>query len=103
MYSNYIESTSRSDATAGLLRMADCQEQYVLRTNAASYTTNVASICGEDTKQGYYKLSVVSADASSYVLQAVAVNTGPQAGDVGCNTLKLSSTGLKTPAECWVE
>lgn len=103
MYSDYITTTSRSDATAGLLRMADCQEQYVLRTNAASYTTDVNSVCGEDTKQGYYKLSVVSADASSYVLQAVAVGTGPQASDAGCNNLKLTSTGLKTPAECWVE
>ena len=103
MYNDYITTSSRSDATAGLLRMADCQEQFVLRTNAAAYTTTVASVCGEDTEHKYYKLSVLSADASSYVLQADAVGTGPQANDTGCTTLRLTSTGLKTPAECWVE
>jgi len=102
MYTDYIKSTSRLDATAALRRLADCQEQYVLRTNAASYTSDI-NVCGEDTSSGYYKLSVFSADASGYVLHAVAVSTGPQADDTGCTTLVLTSTGLMTPTECWAK
>jgi len=58
---------------------------------------------GEDTEFGYYKVSVLSADANGFVLQATAVPGKAQEGDTGCEVLTISSTGLKTPPECWVK
>jgi len=106
-YQNYITTTSRSDATSALQRMADAQEQYVLRTNAGSYTTNTALIGGSETERGYYTLSVESADASSYVLKATAITTERQANDFegtqDCRELTLNNARIKTPAICWVK
>jgi len=106
-YENYITKTTRSDATSALQRMADAQEQYVLRTNAASYTTDVSLIGGDQTERGYYTLSVESADASTYVLKATAVTTGRQANDIdgalNCTELTLTNARVKAPAGCWVK
>jgi len=106
-YQNFIQKTGRADATSALQRMSDLQVQYVLRNNAGSYTTNVALIGGANTEHGYYTLSVVSATASTYKLQAVADPAGPQAGDkegaVDCTVLTLTDAFVKTPAECWVK
>lgn len=106
-YQNYIQKAGRSDATNGLQRMSDLQVQYVLRNNAGAYTTNVALIGGADTEHKYYTLSVVSATAGSYKLQAVADPAGPQANDkegaVDCTTLTFTDAFVKTPAECWVK
>jgi len=106
-YQDYISRTSRSDATKALQRMADAQEQFVLRNNASSYTTDVSLIGGSQTEHGYYTLSVVSADASTYVLQATAIGSERQINDIDgaldCRTLTLSNTMIKTPAGCWVK
>lgn len=102
-YSNYLLRTGRGDATKALGNMIDKQEKYVLRNNAASYTSNLAILGGEDTEFGYYKLSVLSADANGFVLQATAIPGESQDGDTGCEILTISSTGLKTPPECWVK
>jgi len=106
-YQNYIVTTSRSDATGALQRMADAQEQYVLRTNAGSYTTDTSLIGGSETERGYYTLSVVSATASTYVLKATAITTERQANDVegalDCRELTLNHARIKTPAACWVK
>jgi len=106
-YQNFLHRSGRGDATKALGNMIDKQEKYVLRNNAGSYTSDVVILGGEDTEFGYYKVSVLSADANGYVLQATAVVGGPQENDMqgatDCSTLTISSTGLKTPAECWVK
>ena len=106
-YQNYLQTTGRGDAYKALGRMLDKQEHYVNRNNAASYTTDVSLVGGEDTEHGYYKISVISADSKEVVLQAKAVVGGPQENDmegsVDCSTLTISSTGARTPPECWVK
>ena len=102
-YQDYLHKTGRGDATKALGIMIDKQEKYVLRNNASSYTTDMAILGGIDTEFGYYTLSVVSADANGFVLQATAVPGESQEGDTGCEILTISSTGLKTPPECWVK
>jgi len=102
-YQDYLHVTGRADATKALGKMIDKQQHYVLRNNATSYTNNLTLIGGEDTEFGYYKISVVSADANGFVLEATAVPGKAQEGDVGCTVLTISSTGVKTPPECWVK
>lgn len=106
-YQDYLQKSGRADATAGLQRMADLQEQYVLKLNAVEYTLDETNVGGEDTERGYYKLSVKSATAVGYTLEAVAVSTGPQANDTqngtSCTTLTITHELKKTPAACWVK
>lgn len=103
MYKNYVKSSNREDAYGALLRMRDAQEQYMLRNNAAAYTTDETLIGGTNTEHDYYTVTVQSADASGFVLQAVAVVGGPQEFDAPCTTITLSSTGARGPATCWPE
>ena len=106
-YGAYLQRTSRSDATDALVKMAACQESFVLRTNSATYSTDANAVCGDATEFGYYTLSVASASATGFVVQATAVVGGPQDDDndgvLDCRTLTLSNTGVKTPADCWVK
>ena len=97
-YGAYVQNSNRSDATAALLRMADQQEQFVLRNNAGSYSTTMTF----DSERGYYALSVESADATGFVLQAVADPAGPQASDTDCTTITINNANVKLPADCWV-
>lgn len=103
MYNDYLTRVSRGDCTNALERMAGKQEELVLRMNGGNYASAVTNIGGSGTKSNYYEVSVVSSSASGYVLQCDAVAGGPQASDATCTTMTLSSTGLKSPAECWVE
>lgn len=103
MYGSYIRETYRGDATISLIRMAGQQEEMYLRLNGGAYQATVANIGGSASDNGYYELSVVSADDTGFVLQADAVVGRGQDKDTGCTTIKLSSTGLKTPLECWKE
>lgn len=109
MYADYAVRTGRTDAFTALLRMADKQEHFVLRNNGGSYATNaqINSVGGASTEKGYYDISITSANASGYTLQADAIVGGPQENDMegvtDCSTLTLNSAGQKTPAACWVQ
>lgn len=101
MYGDYLTKASRSDCASALEKMATKQEELVLRMNGGNYTTDVTNIGGSDTANGYYTVSVASADDKGFVLQCTAASPSPQANDTGCTTMQLSSTGLKTPTACW--
>ena len=101
MYGDYLTRTYRGDCANALQRMAGKQEELMLRMNGGNYTTDVTNIGGSSTKNGYYTVSVKSADAKGFVLQCDAVAGGPQENDTACKTLTFSSTGLKAPAGCW--
>jgi len=102
-YQNYMLVTSRSDATKALGKLVDLQEHRVLRTNAGSYDAGMTM----ETEFGYYKVTTISADAKGFVLEARAIAGEAQEGDiidgVDCTVLTISSTGVKTPPECWVK
>lgn len=51
--------------------------------------------------EGFYEISVVSATALTYSLQAVALTGSAQANDAGCTTLTLNHLGEKSPVDCW--
>lgn len=106
VYVGYVQETSRSDATAALLKMSDEQEQRALRLNLP-YTDDESVIGGVNTSNGYYTLEVSTLTATGYTLTATAVTTGPQAGDndgtLDCTVISITSAGVKTPADCWVK
>lgn len=115
-YQNYVLQARRADAKTGLLDLAAREERY-LSLNPTGYSTVAANL-------GYaafpvnlgtgatpdYQMSVVSATATSYVLQAVP--QGGQTNDTTCGTYQLDNLGnqfnipaaggpAQTVAGCW--
>lgn len=105
VYVGYVQTTSRSDATAALLKMSSEVEQKAMRLNE-SYIDAVPGVPGV-SERGYYTLSSSAVTATGYTLTATAVTTGPQASDndgtLDCRVISITSAGVKTPPDCWVK
>jgi len=103
-YDRFMKKARRTDAMAALEIMASRQERMFVQNNA--YTTLLGSVGGSGTEDNYYVLSIDSADANGFILTAAAVPGEPQATDTNtddgdCTVLKISSTGARTPPDCW--
>lgn len=104
-YQSYTQKARRASAHTALEDAAQRQEQFFL--DARSYTTTAGSgglNVSATTAGGHYTLSVAAAAAACpinrcYVLEAVP--QGTQADDAGCNPIRLTSSGERSPAECW--
>ena len=90
-YDSYMKKSRRADAKVALTTMADHQERYYLQNN--TYTTAISAVGGATTKEGYYTLSIDSADVNGFQLTATAI--GEQLNDTDCPLMYLSSTGAK--------
>ncbi len=111
-YTEYVLRAKRGDAKAGLLSLQLAQEKY--RANCKEYADVIGGTydCGTATytmgsgsstsPDGYYNLSIVSADGSSYSLKADPIHT-----DATCNNLFINQDGTKTEdgtsdaTSCW--
>lgn len=104
-YQNQVRRSNRTDAYTALTQMANQQEKWYLANN--TYTTNAANLgrmlTGAIflTDEGYYQLTIPTGNATAFTLTATAVASSTQAGDTACTPLTLTSTGQKTPAQCW--
>ena len=103
-YDEFMKKARRTDAKAGLTKMASRQERFQQQND--TYTTNTGSVGGTGTIDNFYVLSIDSADINGFALTATAVAGGPQASDTttddgDCTVMQMTSTGLKTPAACW--
>ncbi len=102
-YQNQVRRSNRADAITALTAMANAQERFYLANNTYATTTpplGFAAGAGNSLR-GFYTLTVAAANATQFTLTATAVAGGSQAGDTGCTVLNLTSTGQKTPANCW--
>lgn len=102
-YTQYLIRGSRAAAQSFMLDASNKQEQYLLdaRTyaapaNNAEFSTLGLSVPAEVS--AFYNLSVASATATTYTLQAVPIAGTRQASD---DTLRLNQAGAKTPADKW--
>lgn len=126
-YQRNIQAGNRSVAQAGLLDLANRQEQFYLdnRTYSASLTdlgfpaalvfgnggvsamavNNNQTLVASDSPQRIYVIQVMAATQTDFTVAAVP-QLG-QADDVECGTFALTGTGLRTVsgtwpvAECW--
>jgi type IV pilus assembly protein PilE len=107
-YDSYMKKSRRADAKVALSKMADHQERYYLQNN--TYSAAVNDVGGATTDEGYYTLSINSADVNGFQLTATAVPGGQQANDTDCLLMYLSSTGAREsgaapgggdPKNCW--
>lgn len=105
-YSDYVTRSKRADGKTALVAMQLEQEKY--RANNPEYAST-AAILGFATASpdGYYTLSVSSANASSYSLVADPIEA--EHNDPVCNNLVINQDGDKNAtgnaadpvATCW--
>ncbi|MGH8523723.1 MAG: type IV pilin protein [Gammaproteobacteria bacterium] len=109
-YQNQVRRSNRTDAYTALTQMANQQEKWYLANNTYTDGADGPADLGRTeappgiflTDEGYYQLTIPPGDpTTAFTLTATAVAGGTQAADTGCTALTLTSTGLKTPPECW--
>ena len=103
-YLEYVQKSRRSDALAALTDMALLQEKF--RASCPTYAASVGATCASGvtydasstSPDGYYNLSVSSANGATYAL--VADPTGIQSNDSACDPITLNQDGEISPIEC---
>ena len=108
-YTEQTRKTRRSDAYIALTQVANAQEKFYLNCNtyATSITAVTTSNCATSglgftlgtSPSGHYSLSIPVSNSTTYTVKATA--TGIQTADTACPELSLTSTGSKTPTNCW--
>lgn len=109
-YSQYVLKGRRIDAKTALAALQLAEEKY--RGNNLAYTTDLtalglSTVSGSTTSpQGYYTVTVQSADGVSYSAQATVNSATPQANDsAACPALLVTQTGFDTNtvnhSTCW--
>ena len=103
-WNDQVIKSRRADARNTLLAAQIEQEQY--RANNLTYATSMSSLgmgSYDSTSRDYYRLEVVSADATSFLITATP--NGNQTNDSTCNVFAVRQTGPETTnyagASCW--
>ena len=97
-YQQITERTRRTEAREALSDFASRQEQFFLDNTTYATTITVLGRSA-NTENGYYVISIPAATVVSYTLQATA--QASQSDDTACATMNLTSTGSRTPDDCW--
>ena len=114
-YQAQMRKTKRTDARSVLTEYANLQEKFY--NQCYTYTTEIAgafpvsggSACTTGTPglgrsttspENLYNLRI-TAGGTAFTIEAAARAGTSQANDTGCTTMTISSTGAKTPANCW--
>lgn len=116
-YRNYVLRSQRSDAKDALLALATQQEKHYLQCN--TYATAIAAatncVAGQlqgaaASKNGWYTLAIVAANATSFTVSATATAGEGQFQDTECRSFRVTDRGIRTAtdaggadntAECW--
>ena len=103
-WNDQVIKSRRADARNTLLAAQIEQEQY--RANNLTYATSMSALgmgSYDSTSRDYYRLEVVSADATSFLITATP--NGNQTNDSTCNVFAVRQTGPETTnyagASCW--
>jgi len=100
-YTQFVAKGARADGLAGVMHVANLQEQYYL--DHRSFATDMKKLgLNQDpwvVENNYYEVDT-TLSGDNYTVTATAV--GVQATrDAACATISLTSTGTKSPTECW--
>ncbi len=118
-FNQNVRKARRSDALQTLLEISQQQERFFFRNNRYSCDLQAAGELNRGTTQsleGHYTISMTPVvaspcpNATTYTITAVAAVGDDQGEDTTCNSMSLSSTGLKsaqdvgandTTTKCW--
>lgn len=109
-YSQYVLKGRRVDAKTALVALQLAEEKF--RGNNLAYTTDLSALglsataASGASPQGFYTLTIQSADGVSYAAQAAVNAATPQAKDAtACPALLVNQTGFDTNtvnhSACW--
>ena len=103
-WNDQVIKSRRADARNTLLAAQIEQEQY--RANNLTYATSMSAMgmgSFDSTSRDYYRVEVVSADATSFLITATP--NGNQANDSTCNIFAVRQTGPEhsgyAALSCW--
>lgn len=105
-YQQYGERTRRADAQADLVELSQWVERYRINNNTYVLASGDNLPFTQSPRDGnaVYTLDFAEATQTSFVLEAVPVNPGPQTSD-DCGTLTLDHRGQRgaddTVSNCW--
>lgn len=104
MYINQVRASRRSDAMNALLRIQLTEEKY--RANNTSYASAGSLGVSSTSPDGYYSISIPSANASGFTATATPLAATDQAKD-SCGKFQIDQDGPVTNqsgyagASCW--
>ena len=108
-YRNHVLRTQRSEAMAGLMRIAAAQEKFYLQNNRYTTALDESGLnLDTATTNNHYTLSVLTATQNGF--NAIAVPAGTQADDEVCRLFSIDERGRKlaqdvdgtaTTDTCW--
>lgn len=106
-YPSYTKQTMKSRRTAAIGALKDAasrQEQFFLNNKTYTDKFDATGInMATTTEDDFYTLAVEAPTGSCPLAGCYVLKADPQGAQSGdsCGTLKLTSTGKKTPANCW--
>ncbi|WP_394494131.1 type IV pilin protein [Shewanella sp. ENK2] len=101
-YTQFVAKGARADGLAGLMDVANRQEQFYLDNR--KYTADMTKLgLNADpwvVDNNYYQIDSVVVNNTSFTLTASA--KGSQiTRDPNCVSITLTDTGIRLPKECW--
>lgn len=117
-YTEYVKKTKRTDAKAGLMKIAQMQESHFVQNMTYAKTPAQLGFTANQpipTENGEYNIALVAPSGGCAgtnaspctTFELVASATGGQSNDTECANFTMTNTGLKgisgsgTAAKCW--
>ena len=99
-YQNYARESKRTDAHTALLRIAALQEKHFSNNNVYANSTTTLGYAAHPaaSNDGYWAVAVTGVGPAAFTLNASPAGSH---ADPACNTITLTSAGMRTPANCW--
>ena len=100
-YTQFVAKGARADALAGLMHVANLQEQYYIDHRVFTNDMTKLGLAADPWKveNNFFEIDT-TLNTGGYSVVATAI--GVQATrDAACASITLSSTGAKAPTACW--
>jgi type IV pilus assembly protein PilE len=99
-YAEFVKRGARADAQAFLMEVALRQQQRLIDRRDYATTVSALGMALPQSLSGKYSLSM---SAPAAVPPSFTITATPQGAQTveGCGTLTLTSSGQRSPAQCW--
>ena len=105
-YQDYQQRARRAEAKSALLRLATNQERFYIQNR--TYTADLAQLgfATNETRSGYYVVSVSAADTLGFQAMAIPAAGSPQTTDTDCLQFRIDDQSDRIAApdpngDCW--
>ncbi|WP_285164688.1 type IV pilin protein [Shewanella goraebulensis] len=101
-YTQFVAKGARADGLAGLMDIANRQEQFYLDNRKYTADMTKLGLAADPwvVDNGYYSIDAVVTNNADFTITASAKGT-QITRDPNCTAITLNATGAKLPKECW--